>query len=1110
MTLLAAFNVLLNRYSGQEDIIVGSPIAGRNCVETEAMIGFFVNTLALRTNLSGNPSFQELLLRVRNVSLEAYAHQDVPFEKLVEELRPERDRSRSPLFQVMFGMLPAWIGGAARELPGMTITSTLGSTHTGTSKFDLTLNTRETGRELEVLFEYNTDLFDAATITRMLGHFQTLLEGIVAHPQQRISDLPILTPAERHQLLVEWNTTQTDYPPYACLHQLFEAQVSRTPDTIAVVFESQQLTYKELDCRASQLANYLKTLGVGPEVLVGICIERSIEMVVGVLGILKAGGAYVPLDPAYPQERIGFMLEDSQVSVLLTQHKLKTRFPNHEAAICLDTDWQTITTSTVQDTLQAQVSSTTGDNLAYIIYTSGSTGKPKGVQIQHRSAVNLLNSISQQPGLTSEDTLLSVTTLSFDIAVSEIFLPLSVGAKLVLLSREAASDGTQLLKALASGATFMQPTPATWRLLLAAGWQGSPHLKMISTGEALPKDLANQLLPKGAALWNLYGPTETTIWSTAYQVKSGDGPICIGRPVANTQLYILDSHLQPVPIGVPGELYIGGDGLARGYLNRPELTSEKFIANPFNPEPGARLYKTGDLARYLPDGIIECLGRIDHQVKLRGFRIELEEIQTVLSQHPDIRQAVVIAREDNPGNQRLVAYIVPNWKQVPSASNLRSFLKQQLPEFMVPSAFVMLEELPLTPNGKIDRRALPAPDRITGEELAQNFVPASDELELQLTQIWQEVLGVQRIGVKDNFFELGGHSLLAVRLFAQIEKTFSINFPIATLFQAATIEQLADILRQGKSSAPWSPLVEIQPGNSSKPPLFCIHGGGFNVLVYRELALNIGSDQPVYGLQARGLDGDVPFETRIEGMATDYVKQIQSIQPQGPYFLAGLSNGGNIALEMAQQLQAQGQKVSLLALLDSYGPDSIKLLPPLPRFLSSLRYAVRYSLPRFVEKLFKRKPGAVATQSNQAIAQKASDRQPRTTAAHKNLSTYFNLEYWMNEISRVILARSPWAFFNPTSQIKDVEGAMVDNLKKLEELHRKAQAAYVPKTYYGHITLFRAGETPPGYHVDPQLGWGKIAAGGLEIYRVPGHHVAIVESPILAEKLRDCLDRVMN
>jgi amino acid adenylation domain-containing protein len=654
MLLLAAFQTLLYRYSGQEDILVGTPVAGRNRTEVEALIGFFVNTLVMRSDFSGHPTFRQLLARVSRVVREAYANQDLPFEKLVEELQPDRDLSRSPIFEVMFILQNA--PTSALKLEGLTIEPL--KAETGTSKFDLTLEMGEAGNSIIGSAQYNTDLFETQTIERLLSNFQTLLEGIVANPDEPVSTLPLLAQAERDRLLREWNKTRADYPRESCLHQLFEEQAMRTPHAPAVIFEDEHWTYGELNRRANRLAHYLRTLGVGPEVFVAICADRSLEMMAGLLGILKAGGAYLPLDPAYPKERMAYMLEDSGAPVLLTQRRLAANFSDHRAqVICLDELLETVSERDEENpSIRVEA-----ENLAYVIYTSGSTGGPKGVQLSHRAVVNFLNSMRRDLEIMSRDVLLAVTTLAFDIAGLELFLPLTVGARVVVASREAATDGAQLAERLnLHGVTMMQATPATWRLLLAVGWQGREDLKILCGGEALPEDLARQLVVRGSALWNLYGPTETTIWSTISRMKPDFDSVSAGRPIENTEIYLLDADLQPVPIGVSGELHIGGEGLARGYLNQPELTSAKFIPHPFSIEPGARLYKTGDLARYLPGGEIEILGRLDHQLKLRGYRIELEEIEGLLVRHPAVRETVVVAKEYGPGDKRLVAYLVPD------------------------------------------------------------------------------------------------------------------------------------------------------------------------------------------------------------------------------------------------------------------------------------------------------------------------------------------------------------------------------------------------------------------------------------------------------------------
>jgi amino acid adenylation domain-containing protein/non-ribosomal peptide synthase protein (TIGR01720 family) len=789
MTLLAAFATLLYRYSGESDILIGSPIANRNPSEIESLIGFFLNTLVLRTRFEDSPSFEKLLTQVRETTLKAYEHQDVPFEQVVEALQPQRSLSHSPLFQVMFVLQNA--PRSELELPGVTWCEL--NQQSTTAMFDLTVSMTETDQGLVGKWEYNTDLFDGSTIERMAAHFQNLCRAIVENPVAAVGELPLLSEAERHQLL-SFNDTASVYPTDKCIHQLFEQQVERTPQSVAVVFENQQLTYEQLNQRANQLAHYLQTLGVGPEVLVGICVERSIEMMVGLLGILKAGGAYVPLDPNYPRERLSYMLADSGVEVLLAHKSLLESLPSHTAqVVCLDSDWGAIEQHQ-KNNLDVGVCS---DNLAYVIYTSGSTGLPKGVEICHHSVVNFLNSMSYLLELTQEDTFSAVTTISFDIAALELYLPLMVGAKVIVVSREIATNGDLLLaELLKSKTTAMQATPATWQMLLAAGWSSHYSLKVFCGGEALPAQLAHQILETGSKLWNLYGPTEATIWSTLDRVgvnktvAGNENAPSIGRPISNTQIHILDSHFQPVPIGVAGELYIGGDGLARGYLNRPELTREKFIPNPFSDSKSERLYKTGDLARYSSEGNIEFLGRIDHQIKIRGFRIELGEIEAVLNTHPQIEQAVVITKEDIPNKKRLVAYFVSSDESL-TTNQTREFLIQKLPEYMVPNAFVILDSLPLTPNGKVDRFALPAPETVR-DDLLGTFVAPQTPVEKILAKIWTQVLLIEQVGIHDNFFELGGDSITSIQIVARAKK-MGLELTPRHMISHQTIAKLAEV-----------------------------------------------------------------------------------------------------------------------------------------------------------------------------------------------------------------------------------------------------------------------------------------------------------------------------
>lgn len=764
MTVLAAFKVLLYRYTDEEEIVVGTPVAGRNHVEVEDLIGFFVNDLVLRTQVLGHDSFRALLHRVKEVALEGYAHQEFPFVKLVEMLRPQRVMLHNPLFQVWlaFHNMPY----SKLDLPQLTTVSLPQDDEL--TWIDLALEFRQKDGHLEGTFTYNTDVFELATIARMAGHFERILQGIVANPDQCLNRLPLLTDSENYQLLVEWNKTQTADGRNICIHTMFEEQVRRTPDAVAIELEGQCLTYRELNSRANALAYQLQELGVEPEVLVAIFLERSLEILIALLGVLKAGGAYVPIDPNYPQERVTFMLDDSQARVAITQKKLISQLPIHQLHfIFLDSDSELVPGAGEYDpTVTVKL-----NNLVYVIYTSGSTGRPKGVEITHQALTNFLLSMKKTPGLTDCDVVLALTTISFDIATVELFLPLIVGARIVLVSREEASNGAGLLQKLINfDATVMQATPTTWQMLLAAGWKGNSKLKVLCGGEALPRKLAEKLLERTTEVWNLYGPTETTVWSTVSRVRDSrsgnhrqDMVEPIGRPIANTQIYILDKQLQPVPIGIPGEIYISGVGLARGYLNLQELTAERFIWVSFSNRQNVRLYKSGDLARYLPDGSIEFLGRIDHQVKIHGFRVELGEIEALLVQHPAVSQAVVKLFEESYQKKYLVVYVVACKGQTPSAVQLRSFLKQKLPTYMTPSSFVFLRAFRLTPNGKINRNFLPKPERFR-PELEQDFTATRTVLEDRIASIWAEVLSLDKVGIYDNFFDMGGNSLLALQM----------------------------------------------------------------------------------------------------------------------------------------------------------------------------------------------------------------------------------------------------------------------------------------------------------------------------------------------------------
>ncbi|HEV2734556.1 MAG TPA: amino acid adenylation domain-containing protein, partial [Longimicrobiaceae bacterium] len=786
MTLLAGWAAVLSRLSGQRDVVVGTPTANRGRREIEGLIGFFVNMLPVRVELAGSPTVAELLGRVKRRALEAQQHQDIPFEQVVELVQPVRSLAHSPLFQVMFAWQNAPRGSL--ELPGLEPAPLPGAPQE-TAKFDLSLSLQEAGGRIGGGVTYATALYEAATAERWLGYLRRVLEGMAADEGQEVDRLPLMGEAERRQVVEEWNRTEAEYPDGRCVHELFEAQAERSPDATAVVHGDRALAYAELNARANRLAHHLRGLGVGPDARVALCVERGPEMVVGMLAVLKAGGAYLPMDPAHPGDRLRYMLADGAPVVVLTQAALRERFAAVERPV-VELDTGAAAWAGLPDTNPPRAG-LGPEHLAYAIYTSGSTGRPKGVMVAHRGVVNLLWSMRGTVAVEPADRFLSVTTISFDIAALEILLPLVCGARTVILDQAEAADPARLGAALAGhGATVLQATPATWRMLVEAGWEGREGLRALCGGEALPVALAARLRERVGELWNVYGPTETTIWSSVERIGAppygARASAPIGRPVANTRIHVLDGAGDPVPVGVAGELFIGGAGVARGYLGRPGLTAERFVADPFSGEPGARMYRTGDLGRRLADGAVEFLGRGDDQVKVRGYRIELGEIEARLAAHSGVRQAVVAAREHAPGDTRLVAYYVG--ADAVEAEALRTWLAGSLPEYMLPAAYVRLDALPLTPNGKTDRRALPAPEEDAYARRGHEEPATATEVEL--AEIWGELLGVEQVGRWDNFFELGGHSLLVHRLVQRMRRR-GLHAEVGAVFTTPTLAELA-------------------------------------------------------------------------------------------------------------------------------------------------------------------------------------------------------------------------------------------------------------------------------------------------------------------------------
>ena len=919
MTLLASFAVLLFRYSGQEDLAIGAPNANRNPIETENLIGFFVNTMVLRADLSGSPTFRKLLERIRQTSLEAYSYQGLPFERLIEVLRPDRNLSYNPVFQVMFIFENA--PSPNRKLEGVDFI--LQETTRLTSMFDLTLELKQLDDKLRGRFEFNTDLFDEETIIRMIGHFGALLDGIADRPGERITDLPIMPPEERQRILVEWNGAKRDYPD-KCIHDLFTERAVQTPAKTALEFEGQKLTYDELNQKSNQLARYLLEIDLSPKTIIGLCIEPSLEMVIGLLGILKAGCAYLPIDPAYPPERISFMLEDSQTPVVLTRKRTVSRFKSSKARIIsLDADENHLyrMNNKTPDT------STAPDHPAYVIYTSGSTGRPKGVVGLHRGAVNRFNWMWDAFPFERNEVCCVKTTLGFVDSVWEIFGPLLAGIKIIVFPSETVTDLPQFIQALAEKkVTRIVMVPSLLNEVLhmpdaRSLSQRLPALRLwTASGETLPYNLYRrfrEIMPNSRLL-NLYGSSEVSADVTWFDTRAMTKELTnvpIGAPIHNSKIYLFDQYLKPVPIGVVGEIHVGGLGLAQGYLHQPALTDDKFISDPFSRDPGARLYKTGDLGRWLPDGLLEFVGRKDHQVKIRGYRLELGEVETALNKHPNVLENAVTLREASSGGPQLIAYIVPRKKPAPNSDELRRHLGNILPGYMLPSAFVALQAIPKTTSGKMNRLALPKPDP-TGSQSGETYVAPRNDYEARLARLWENLLKIHPIGMDDNFFAIGGHSLLAVRLLGLVETEFGTHLPMKTFFQGPTITQYAAAMQNSDAKPAMRVLEPIQP-LGRRPPFFFVCPD--NQIPGMALAPHLGADQPFYGLTVSMLQDKLADERKIDvDLLVDLsIREIRTIQPEGPYYLGGYCLGGQFAHEIARRLLADGREVAILALVDT-------------------------------------------------------------------------------------------------------------------------------------------------------------------------------------------------
>ena len=1044
--LLTTFKTLLHRYTRQDDLLVVfvKSEASSHVDEFGNLARSSSSTMILRTDVSGDQIFSEFAKEVHKNLLEAEQHQSMLFDALVTGLIAEGlDIHSFP--QIIFEV--GTIGNSQDNI------------FENSAVPDIHLAVIDTPGGLSTQWKYNSGLFDEETITRMSGHYTNLLSVVVSNSDQNISKLNFLSEEETKKILVEWNDTTIEYPSHKCIHEFFEEQVTKTPNatavelyeigTTAALLSNRNLTYHQLNAKANQLAHHLKELGVGPDVLVGVCMSRSPELVVALIGILKAGGAYVPMDPSYPKERLRFMLKDSAISILITEQQLSQDFlESRLRVITLDNQWDTIGQYPNLN-VAAKIDAA---NLAYVIYTSGSTGLPKGTLITHRGVVNYLSWCITHYAVASGSGAPVNSSIAFDATVTSFFAPLLTGKRVVLLPEKQEIEA--LAEVLLSQRHFslVKITPAHLEILrhmfAESELDGQANCFVIG-GEALPAGVV-ELWRKHASstrLINEYGPTETVVGCCTYEIGSSEYPgddVPIGKPIANTQMYILDQHMQPVPIGVSGEIYIGGAGLARGYLNRPDLTSQRFVQNPFSNDPQERLYKSGDLARYLSDGNIVFQGRIDHQVKIRGYRIELGEIESALAKHSLIQQVAVLARTDNRGDKRLVAYVVIKNPR-PSVSDLRSYLAEKLPEYMTPAVFVFMESMPLTTNGKIDRAALPAPDQVQAG-FENPFVGPRTDTQVALKKIFEKCLNRSPIGITDDFFEMGGNSVQAAIAFSQILKVLGKSLPLSVLISAPTIEKLSAYVDDKAEKTTYTSLVPIQP-KGNKPPLFCMHGGLGNVLFYRHLSDHLGTDQPVYGLQAKGLAGTDKPSGSIEEMAADYIREIRSVQSEGPYYLAGYCFGAIVAFEIARQLVQVGQKIAFLGSFNGIAPSeqySLRLLSLLRMYpADSIKNIARFPLliSRFLLRRY-------------------------------SLMAYYAIAYKARGIA--------YNFYREKGRV------MPDSLRRqyVVDAIDKALKKYQPEKYPGQLVIFRS----PKIFKTPHLRWKKFIAGGIKIHDMPGDY----------------------
>ncbi len=1052
MVLLAAFQVVLRAYTGADDIVVGTVIANRNRVETEDLIGFFVNTLVLRTSLAGNPTFLELLSRVRDTALGAYDHQDLPFEKLVEALQPNRKLNQNPLFQVLFTLenTPDYnidLDGLSAELVEV---------ETGLSKFDLQL-TVDWREELRLSCRYKADLFDASSVRRLLRVYQVALEAAIGTPERRLDALPFLPPEQRKLLLTDWNATSREYPE-SCVHHLFEQQASRRPDSVAVVYGNGKLTYAELNRAANRLANELLRQGAGRTSRIGICLERSPELIIAMLAALKIGGSYVPLDPAYPRERLAFMIEDLGIGVVVSARASMQKLAQVSAStVYLDGSTQ------IADEDNPPIDSHI-DDIAYVMYTSGSTGLPKGVEVPHRAIVRLLMG-TDYARFGPDEIFLQLAPPSFDASTFEIWGALLHGSTLVLHPFGVPSPAELGEVLRRNGVTTLWLTSSLFNTIIDEMPEALSSVRQLLTGgEALSVPhvrRALHALPETQII-NGYGPTESTTFACTFRIPrplpEALPSIPIGQPIANTGVYILNSALQPVPVGAAGELCIAGDGLARGYVNAPELNAQRFLANPFGP---GKLYRTGDLARYLHDGNIEFLGRLDDQLKIRGFRIEPGEIESALCRHPAVKSAAVVAHEGKSHDRTLAAYVVAREGEALTTDTLRWFLKQKLPAYMLPARFVFVEALPLTPNGKLDRTRLPQPESCDG--VAEQLLAPRDEVETKLVEIWKSVLGDRAVGINDNFFDLGGNSLLASKLLVRIEKAFGKRLAVAALFEAPTVQDFAVLLRDA-STASTPAVVRIQ-GNGSRPPLFCVDGGP----LFRPLANRLGEDQPLLGLAVQGSDlAGITKPYRMQDIAARLLSKLRAHHSGGRYVLAGWCLYGLVAFEMAQQLSKAGDEVPLLVLFDTPNPAhgrANSILRGLSIRSQLLGEKIRYHISNL--------------RQTPLGKWRAYAEERWTELGHKTRRLFWRASYLSANNRRLEANLDP------------------------DQVIYLASRCYEPKAYAGDVLFIQGKQRPKGELMDLRLGWKNlIPADCLRVQYIPGDHATMFLEPNVAELAR--------